>query len=84
MCLGGGGGYTPAPAPPKPVYEAGPPPPPDMVNNQVIDNANPRDEMEANQNAMDPSGNKQPSPAPVAVKKKSELKVQKSGTGINL
>ena len=64
MCLGGGGGYTPPPTPPKPVYEAGPPPPPDMVNDQVIDNANPRDEMEANQNAMDP--------------KKAKLKVQSS------
>ena len=63
MCLGGGGGYTPPPAPPKPVYEAGPPPPPDMVNDQVIDNANPRDEMEANQNEMDPP-------------KKAKLKVQ--------
>ena len=62
MCLGGGGGYTPPPAPPKPVYEAGPPPPPDMVNDQVIDNANPRDKMEANRNAMDP--------------KKTKLKVQ--------
>ena len=62
MCLGGGGGYTPPPAPPKPVYEAGPPPPPDMVNDQVIDNANPRDNMEANRNAMDP--------------KKTKLKVQ--------
>ena len=62
MCLGGGGGgYTPAPIN-KPVDEAGPPPPPDMVNDQVIDNANPRDEIEANQNAMDP--------------KKAKLKVQ--------
>ena len=64
MCLGGGGGgYKPAPIK-QPVYEAGPPPPPDMVNDQVIDNANPRDEMEANQNAMDP--------------KKAKLKVQSS------
>ena len=62
MCLGGGGGYTPPPAPPKPVYEAGPESPPDMVNDQVIDNANPRDNMEANRNAMDP--------------KKTKLKVQ--------
>ena len=43
MCLGGGGGYTPPPAPPKPVYEAGPESPPDMVNDQIIDNANPRE-----------------------------------------
>lgn len=62
MCLGGGGGYTPPPAPPKPVYEAGPESPPDMVNDQVIDNANPRDKMEANRNSMDP--------------KKTKLKVQ--------
>ena len=61
MCLGGGGGYTPAPIK-KPVYEAGPESPPDMVNDQVIDNANPRDKMEANRNAMDP--------------KKTKLKVQ--------
>ena len=45
-----------------PAPEPGPASPPDMVNNQVIDNANPRDEMEANQNAMDP--------------KKTKLKVQ--------
>ncbi len=62
MCLGGGGGYEP------PKMVKGPDPvakgysPPDMVNNQVIDNANPRDQMEANQNAMDP--------------KKTKLKVQ--------
>lgn len=61
MCLGGGGGYTPAPIK-KPVYEAGPESPPDMVNDQVIDNANPRDKMEANRNSMDP--------------KKTKLKVQ--------
>ena len=63
MCLGGGGGYTPPPAPPKPVYEAGPESPPDMVNDQLIPNVNPRDEMEANQNEMDPP-------------KKAKLKVQ--------
>jgi len=61
MCLGGGGGYTPAPIK-KPVYEAGPESPPDMVNDQFIDNANPRDKMEANRNSMDP--------------KKTKLKVQ--------
>ena len=64
MCLGGGGGYEP----PKQVAAApavaGGPPPDDMVNEQVIPNANPRDEIEANQNAMDPS------------KKKAKLKVQ--------
>ena len=64
MCLGGGGGYEP----PKQVKAApavaGGPPPDDMVNDQLIPNVNPRDEMEANQNAMDPS------------KKKAKLKVQ--------
>ena len=84
MCLGGGGGYQPPKQVMAPAPEPGPASPPDMVNNQVIDNANPRDKMEANQNAMDPIGNKQPSSAPVPIKKKSELKVQQSGTGINL
>ena len=63
MCLGGGGGY----APPKQVAAApavaGGPPPDDMVSGQVIPNVNPRDEMEANQNEMDPP-------------KKAKLKVQ--------
>ena len=50
MCLGGGGGgYTPAPIK-KPVYQAGPESPDDMVNNQVIENANPRDQQEAARN----------------------------------
>ena len=62
MCLGGGGGYTPPPMKQAPAPEPGPASPPDMVNNQVIDNANPRDNMEANRNAMDP--------------KKTKLKVQ--------
>ena len=62
MCLGGGGGYTPPPMKPAPAPQPGPASPPDMVNNQVIDNANPRDKMEANQNAMGP--------------KKTKLKVQ--------
>ena len=62
MCLGGGGGYQPPKQVMAPAPEPGPASPPDMVNNQVIDNANPRDEMEANQNAMDP--------------KKTKLKVQ--------
>ena len=62
MCLGGGGGYQPPKQIMAPAPEPGPASPPDMVNNQVIDNANPRDEMEANQNAMDP--------------KKTKLKVQ--------
>ncbi len=63
MCLGGGGGYEP----PKQVAAApavaGGPPPDDMVNDQLIPNVNPRDEMEGNQNAMDPP-------------KKTKLKVQ--------
>ena len=62
MCLGGGGGYTPPPMKQAPAPEPGPASPPDMVNDQVIDNANPRDKMEANRNAMDP--------------KKTKLKVQ--------
>lgn len=62
MCLGGGGGYTPPPMKQAPAPQPGPASPNDMVNNQVIENANPRDEMEANQNAMDP--------------KKTKLKVQ--------
>ena len=64
MCLGGGGGYTPPPAPPKPVYEAGPESPPDMVNDQIIPNANPRDNQEEARNRLDP------------VTKKTKLKVQ--------
>ena len=62
MCLGGGGGYQPPKQVMAPAPEPGPASPPDMVNNQGIDNANPRDKMEANQNAMDP--------------KKTKLKVQ--------
>ena len=53
MCLGGGGGYTPAPIK-KPVYEAGPESPPDMVNDQIIPDANPRENQEAARNNMDP------------------------------
>tara|TARA_S200002703_G_C3661540_1_gene203185 strand:+ start:261 stop:473 length:213 start_codon:yes stop_codon:yes gene_type:complete len=64
MCLGGGGGYTPAPIK-KPVYEAGPESPPDMVNDQIINNANPRDNQEAARNDMDPP-------------KKDKLKAQSS------
>tara|TARA_R100000458_G_C8140901_1_gene152156 strand:+ start:394 stop:630 length:237 start_codon:yes stop_codon:yes gene_type:complete len=55
MCLGGGGGYAPPPAPPKPVYEAGPESPPDMVNDQIIPNANSRENQEAARNNMDPT-----------------------------
>ena len=63
MCLGGGGSaYTPAPLK-KPVYEAGPESPPDMVNNQIIPDANPRENQEAARNNMDPP-------------KKTKLKVQ--------
>ena len=64
MCLGGGGGYQPPKQVAAPPAVAGGPPPDDMVSGQVIPNANPRDEMEANQNEMDP--------------KKAKLKVQSS------
>ena len=63
MCLGGGG-YQPPPMKQAAPAVAGGPPPDAMVNGQVSPTANPRDEMEANQNAMDPS------------KKKAKLKVQ--------
>ena len=63
MCLGGGGGYEPPPMKPAAPAVAGGPPPDDMVNDQLIPNVNPRDEMEANQNEMDPP-------------KKAKLKVQ--------
>ena len=54
MCLGGGGSaYTPAPLK-KPVYEAGPESPPDMVNNQIIPDANPRDKQEEARGEFDP------------------------------
>tara|TARA_B000000609_G_C24047513_1_gene279385 strand:- start:179 stop:403 length:225 start_codon:yes stop_codon:yes gene_type:complete len=66
MCLGGGGGYQPPKQVPAAPPVAGGPAPDDMVNDQVIDNVNPRDEMEGNQNAMDPS----------SVQKKTKLKVQ--------
>jgi len=58
MCLGGGGGYEPPKLKPAPEAVAGGPAPNDMVNDQEIDNVNPRDEMEANQNSMDPPKNK--------------------------
>ena len=63
MCLGGGGGYQPPKRVQAPVYQAGPESPDDMVNNQVIDNANPRENQEAARNEMDPP-------------KKTKLKVQ--------
>ena len=62
MCLGGGG-YQPPPMKQAAPAVAGGPPPDDMVSGQVIPNVNPRDEMEANQNEMDPP-------------KKAKLKVQ--------
>ena len=58
MCLGGGGGYEPPKQVAAPPAVAGGPPPDDMVNGQVIPNANPRDEMENNQNALDPTPKK--------------------------
>ena len=62
MCLGGGG-YQPPPMKQAAPAVAGRPAPDDMVKDQVIPNVNPRDEMEANQNEMDPP-------------KKAKLKVQ--------
>ena len=63
MCLGGGGGYQPPKRVQAPAPEAGPASPPDMVNDQVIDNANSRENQEAARNEMDPP-------------KKTKLKVQ--------
>ena len=63
MCLGGGGGYEPPKQGAAAPAVAGGPAPDDMVNDQLIPNVNPRDEMEANQNEMDPP-------------KKAKLKVQ--------
>ena len=54
MCLGGGGGYQPPKQVMAPAPEPGPASPPDMVNNQVIDNANSRENQEAVRNEMDP------------------------------
>ena len=82
MCLGGGGGYTPPPMKQAPAPQPGPASPPDMVNNQQIDNANDRSDMEGNRNAMDPK-----TPSYKEMRKhndRSHLKVQKAGTGINL
>ena len=46
MCLGGGG-YMPQPvSKPKPVQQPGPESPPDMVNDQVIPNANEREPLQ--------------------------------------
>jgi len=53
MCLGGGG-YEPPKRVPAPLQVAGGPPPDDMVNGQVIPNANDRSQMQNNQNALDP------------------------------
>ena len=50
MCLGGGGGYQPPKQVMAPAPEPGPASPDDMVNNQVIDNVNPRDQQEAARN----------------------------------
>ena len=54
MCLGGGGGYMPPPVKNAADPEPGPASPPDMVNNQIIPNANPRDQQEAARNEFDP------------------------------
>ena len=59
MCLGGGGGYMPPPVKKAADQEPGPASPPDMVNNQIIPNANPRDQQEAARNEFDtPNKNK--------------------------
>ena len=63
MCLGGGGGYIPPQPKKAPEAQPGPASPPDMINNQIVDNANPRDQQEAARNEMDPP-------------KKTKLKVQ--------
>ena len=83
MCLGGGGGYTPPPMKQAPAPQPGPASPNDMVNNQQIENANDRSDMEGNRNAMDPKKNTGFMNDGTG-KLKSELKVQKSTTGINL
>ena len=54
MCLGGGGGYMPPPVKKAPDPEPGPPSPPDMVNDQIIPNANPRDQQAAARGEFDP------------------------------
>ena len=54
MCLGGGGGYNPPPVKKAPEAEPGPASPSDMVNNNIIANANPRAEQEAARNEFDP------------------------------
>ncbi len=82
MCLGGGGGYTPPPMKQAPAPQPGPASPNDMVNNQQIQNANDRSDMEGNRNAMDPKKPRVNNDGTGQLK--SELKVQKSGTGINL
>ena len=83
MCLGGGGGYRPPEMVKAPPPQPGPESPPDMINNQVVDNANVRDEMEGNRNAMDPTP--QPNDKSQSVyRKKSQLKVDAPNTGINL
>ena len=54
MCLGGGGGYEPPKQVPAAPAVQGGYAPDDQVNQQAINNANDRSEMEGNQNAMDP------------------------------
>ena len=62
MCLGGGGGYNPPPIKKAPDPEPGPESPPDMVNNQVIPNANDRAGQEAARNEMDAPNKKKLKP----------------------
>ena len=81
MCLGGGGGYRPPEMVKAPPPQPGPESPPDMINNQVVDNANVRDEMEGNRNEYDP---KPKAGQNLPTNKKSQLKVDAPNTGINL
>ena len=54
MCLGGSGGYMPPPVKKAVDPEPGQPSGPDMVNDQIIPNANPRDQQEAARGEFDP------------------------------
>ena len=54
MCLGGGGGYIPPQPKKAPEAQPGPESPPDMVNSNIIPNANPRDQQEAARNEFAP------------------------------
>mgnify|MGYP003141263459 CR=1 FL=1 len=52
MCLGGGTPGAPTYQPPPPrIVEPGPESPQDSVNDQLVENANPRDQQQARRNA---------------------------------